>query len=202
MKTNKTAGTSIEIALSKFCGPKDIITPISCKDEKIRKELGYRGPQNYLSSAGEVLFYNHISASAVRNIINDTWDKYYKFCFERNPWDRLVSLYFWRKTPESQVSISNFIDSGEPQRLKDKGYEIYTIDGEVVVDKVCKYENINEELEWVRRKVGIPEALELPRAKSGFRKDKRHYRDILSDNDKAKIQELFKTEISMYDYEW
>ena len=49
LKTNKTAGTSIEIALSKFCGPKDVITPISLEDEEIRKELGYRGPQNYLS---------------------------------------------------------------------------------------------------------------------------------------------------------
>ena len=28
LKTSKTAGTSLEIALSKFCDPNDIITPI------------------------------------------------------------------------------------------------------------------------------------------------------------------------------
>ena len=39
LKTNKTAGTSIEIALSKFCGPDDIITPISPEDEAIRRRL-------------------------------------------------------------------------------------------------------------------------------------------------------------------
>jgi hypothetical protein len=47
IRTTKTAGTSIEIALSKYCGPKDIITDLPDEDEKIRKELGYRGPQNF-----------------------------------------------------------------------------------------------------------------------------------------------------------
>ena len=37
LKTNKTAGTSIEIALSKHCDHNDIITPISAEDEAIRK---------------------------------------------------------------------------------------------------------------------------------------------------------------------
>jgi len=48
IKTNKTAGTSIEIALSKYCGPRDIITPITPIDERLRNSLGYPGPQNYL----------------------------------------------------------------------------------------------------------------------------------------------------------
>lgn len=47
LKTNKTAGTSIEIALSQFCGPDYIIMPIPRKDELIREELSFRGPQNY-----------------------------------------------------------------------------------------------------------------------------------------------------------
>jgi hypothetical protein len=47
LKTRKTAGTSIEIALSKFCGENDIITKVTRKDEKIRRELGYLGPQNF-----------------------------------------------------------------------------------------------------------------------------------------------------------
>src|SRR5258706_13533067 len=49
IKTNKTAGTSIEIALSRFCGDDDVITPISQEDEAIRRSLGYRGPQNYMA---------------------------------------------------------------------------------------------------------------------------------------------------------
>ncbi len=46
LKTKKTAGTSIEISLSRYCGDKDIITPIMFEDEKIRADLG-KYPQNY-----------------------------------------------------------------------------------------------------------------------------------------------------------
>ena len=47
IKPKKVGGTSFEVALSKYCGDKDIITPISNDDETLRKELGYRGSQNY-----------------------------------------------------------------------------------------------------------------------------------------------------------
>ncbi len=46
LKTRKSAGTSAEIALSKHCGPDDIITPLSPEDEAMRRDLGYRGAQN------------------------------------------------------------------------------------------------------------------------------------------------------------
>ena len=36
VKTVKTAGTSVEIALSRFCGENDIITPIHPPDEELR----------------------------------------------------------------------------------------------------------------------------------------------------------------------
>ena len=46
IKTVKTAGTSIEIARSRFCGDRDVITPISPQDEAARQAQGYLGPQN------------------------------------------------------------------------------------------------------------------------------------------------------------
>jgi hypothetical protein len=47
LKTRKMAGTSIEIALSRFCGDEDIITPINVPDERLRETLCYRGLQNF-----------------------------------------------------------------------------------------------------------------------------------------------------------
>ena len=43
----KTASTSAAIALSSSCNRKDVITPLG-RDEKIRKELGYQGPINFI----------------------------------------------------------------------------------------------------------------------------------------------------------
>lgn len=47
IKPEKTAGSSLEIALSKYCDHNDIITTIG--EEYIRKKLGYLGPRNYYS---------------------------------------------------------------------------------------------------------------------------------------------------------
>lgn len=40
LKTRKTAGTSIEIALRQFAGPDDVFTPLGRGDERICRELG------------------------------------------------------------------------------------------------------------------------------------------------------------------
>lgn len=45
LRTKKTAGTSIELALSELCGPDDIITPLTREDEARR--AARRGAQNW-----------------------------------------------------------------------------------------------------------------------------------------------------------
>ena len=86
--------------------------------------------------------------------------------------------------------------------LKRKSEGVYTINGKVVVDKICKFENIAEEMEDVRKQLGLPEPLDLPRAKSGTRKDKRSYREVLSEEEKEKIAEFFADEIKLIGYEY
>ena len=219
LKTNKTAGSSIEIALSEHCATNDIITPLGPEEIKIKEDLGCRGAQNYYSPIWEygfqdllkymsqgkkkVRFYNHITAREVRAHLGEqVWDSYFKFCFERNPWDRIISHYYWNYRSEPRPSISDYIKSRRPLILKQRGYDLYTIDGNIAVDKVCRFENMSEELEVIRRQLGIPEKLELPRTKSVTRKDKRSYREILSVEDRDYISELFRDEINIFRYEY
>jgi len=219
LKTNKTAGTSIEIALSKFCGPDDIITPISKKDEKTRQALGYRGPQNYAAppwqySTADVYrflryrekkhrFYNHISGREVRARIGpEIWDHYYKFCVERNPWDRVVSLYYFVHRKEPRPDIREFLASPIVNILKERGIELYTIGGNIAVDRVCRYESLAEELETIRKHLGLPEPLELPRAKSEFRPAKVDYRQQLDQTTRNQIADIFRQEIEWFGYRY
>ena len=221
VKTRKTAGTSIEIALAQHCGPDDIITPIDEVDEQIRRNLGHRGPQNFevrkkvrgiigiarrMLGKDVVRYYNHIPAGSIRdNVGAQTFDSYQKFCVVRNPWDRAVSLYFWRKNrPDAnrlgkETSFADFIRETSPDILSD--FEIFTIDGVAAVDRFVRYENLNVDLSAALAELGLP-AISLPHAKSGTRKTKDHYSLIYDDESVARIADLCAWEIENLGYEF
>lgn len=220
IKTAKTAGTSTEIALSRICGPDDIITPFMIsEDEELRMSMGGRAPQHYLpkprdhSVKGLIqwvwtrkrkpLLKSHSSAQEIKAHVGTlVWDTYFKFCFERNPWDRVISHYYFRHQSEPRPTLARYVAAQRFRRLKRAGIDLYTINGVVVVDRICRYENLAADLDAVRRQLGIPEALELPFAKSQFRLDRRSYRDILDDDQRTKIAEFFKDEINLMGYEF
>ena len=91
----------MEIALSKFCDKEDIITPLKNEDEIIRKNKGYNGPQNYND---KLVFHEHMPASEIKSKINlDVWNKYFKFTVVRNPFNQIVSAFYWHnKSKENE----------------------------------------------------------------------------------------------------
>ena len=217
IKTRKTAGTSIEIALSRVCGEQDIITPITPNDEEIRKELGYRGPQNYflplvrytpkdwarllVKGKRALAFYNHIPAKLIRTLVDEEiWNTYFKFCFERNPWDKAISWYYWiTRQSEPQLSLSEFILSGKANR---SDFGLYTINGEIVVDHVGLYENLDQELERIAEHLNLPDRIRLPSAKANYRKGRRHYREVLGLEEQDVIAKAFAREIAHFGYQF
>lgn len=216
IKTHKTAGTAIEIALSRFCGPQDVITPISAVDEETRKQLGYQGAQNFhveshyctwldrlhsLRRGKEAQFYNHVPAIFVQRRVDPSiWDDYYKFCFERNPWDKAISLFYWRKYVNEYDDVSDFIHSRKARRIRD--WTMYTSASGIMMDKIYKYEEMNSALDDIRARLGLPETPVLPDAKTGHKSDKRHYRDVLGSRDRARIAKLCAPEIAQFGYAW
>ncbi len=223
IKTEKTAGTSFEIGLSKFCGKEDIITPVSKKDERYRKSLGFTSARNYrLKPSGkpytplfkplskqkrEALkkqgFYNHISAKELQpKIATSTWDNYFKFCFERNPFDKFVSWYFWCKGPEKYGSPLEFIKDGKAQEIR--GRQLYQINGETAVDKVYKYEELSSALADLTERLELPEPLAMPpkQTKGGIRPKKAHYRDLLGSEERKLLEELFSWELQTFNYQF
>lgn len=214
IKTKKTAGTSIEIALSKFCGEDDILTPLTPEDDRRRQELGYRGAQNYkvpfsrygwadwlklFSKRKRVRFRNHTPASYIMSHVDeDVWNGYFKFCFERNPWDKVVSWYFWRNQREPRPSISEFVQSGKANTIR--GFENYTVDAEIVVDRVFLYEQLEQSMQEIAERIGLPEVPSLPRAKGDTRTDRRSYQHILAPADVDKIGKVYAREIAYFGY--
>ncbi len=97
------------------------------------------------------------------------WRGYFKFAFDRNPWDRQVSFYHHRYRGETAPPpFAAFMHHDRHARVNN--YDIYSIDGDVAVDFVGRFENLEEDLKVALSHVGLDLTCELPRAKSTFRR--------------------------------
>ena len=195
LKTKKTGGTSMELALRQICGDDDIITPVSPEDEVLGASLGARGPQNCTLS--ETALVNHMTAQEVKSLLpSHIWDNYYKFTIERNPFDKAISLYYWTyRKKDIRPQMQDFLANCSQDRISN--WNIYTIEGIVAVDAIIRYEHLPVDLKSVEKAIGqkIPE---LPNAKSTQRLDRRHYQDVLSEEDISIIRRKCANEIACF----
>jgi hypothetical protein len=212
VKTRKTAGTSLEIGLSKYCGPDDIITPITQEDEQIRSELGFRGPQNYkvpLRNVRNIIdtvrswrrrnYYNHMPSKEIINHVgHDVWEEYFTFSIEREPYGKAISRYYW-STKEPRPTIEEYLDTAPVHKLSN--WEMYTVNDTPTVDFLIRYERLAERLDEIRSRIGLGE-ITMPRVKDRYRRDRSHYSRVLSSAARERIEIVCAKEIRHFGYEW
>jgi hypothetical protein len=204
MKTRKTAGTSVELALSRVCGEDDVITPVTDDDEALRRAGGGRGPQNFESppNLGRSAF-NHMPVSMVRTMLGrKRFEAYFSFAIERNPWDAVVSLYHWRFRDGSPGSFGEYVASEAVATFAAKNQRIYRLKGEVAVDRVLRYESLADELAAVWKELDLPGRPDLPHAKSGTRPRGPSYRSYYDDFSRQRVAGLFAAPIADLGYEF
>ena len=217
LKTEKTAGTSLQTALAGFCGADDIISGAR-RSQLSNKPVGQKpklGIGRYVKVPTEIKrrlpgiagFYPHMSARQMRAIIGrDIWDAYYKFAVERNPWDRQVSNYFHRQSQSAtKQDFERYITSPIYRRIhhvKLDNWGIYTIDDEIAVDTVLKYEELETELPKVLRTLGLTGEVTLPRARAGHRPAGVDYRKYYTDRAAEIVGQWYAKEIEAFGYEF
>jgi len=132
----------------------------------------------------------------------DVWNGYFKFCFERNPWDKVISHYFHRNRNEKFRDIMDYLRHDHGDDLH--GSKAYMIDGKVAVDRIFRYEDMEGALTELTDLLALDKKLQLPsyRAKSQFRKDHRSYREILSEEEAAIISGRFRDDIALLGYRY
>lgn len=215
IKTIKTAGSSIEVFLSQHCGDDDVLTPVRPHVEP-HVARNYRGfwnpiPQMMVYRGWSRLavlrrlvkrrkFFNHMPAKAVRATIPaSTWNSYFKFCVERNPWDKVLSGFHMEKDfPDGLKTMEAYLGKN---RLP-INHPIYTDnDGKLIVDEVIRYESLMEGLGRVFGRLGIPFSGTLGiNAKSGHQKTRTPYQQVYTESQKALIARAFAKEIEMHGY--
>lgn len=186
IKTRKTAGSSIEKFLMSRLGPSDIFGGMEYED---------------LSPKNLNTFREHADHKHIRKNYPFEWKNYYKFCVERNPWDKAVSFYYWYKESKpnkTKKGFSNFIMSRKFENRNDW----WQYAGEIpFVDHVCMYENLELDFLWICSHLGIPYYNELKKIKlkSSFRQ-KCDYHQMYTNETKDRIATLFYKPIEYFNY--
>jgi len=216
IKTAKTAGTSIEVFLCKHCGPMDIVTPITppVEGHQPRNYHGFINPlPEILERPGKLFsalrcaitsrekFYNHMPASLVqKRVPSSIWKSYFKFCVERNPWDKVLSHYHMHAAREAgSLTLDEYLARG---RFPINYFRYTDRSGtKIIVDRVLCYENLAAQLSEIFSQLQIPFDGTLGvAAKSEYRTDRRPYQETFNQEQRKIVEEAFAKEIELHGY--
>lgn len=201
IKTVKTAGTSIEVALQENCVAPDFEFS-GIKTGAIESDFGIVGARG--SGVTGEKWYNHMPALKIRdNLPEEVWEGYFKFCNIRNPWDKTVSWFHFKhpeikKNGEDEIvqAFRSWLD-GQAGRDIGRDTSIYFIDGTPVCDDYIRYETLADDYHRICEKLGlrehpVPKLKTLQRGKAiAYQK---YYDAALRDS----IGELYSQEIARF----
>lgn len=147
----------------------------------------------------------HDSIDSIINMLKVKPHEYFKFGCIRNPWDRMVSLYYHAKTHDNLLQkhrISTFKDflyflNYESKKLSAE-YK-FKHNGLYVMDYVIQLENIEEDIKKLAELLHIKEYT-IPHYDHQTNRPKIPYQEYYDNESRFFIQEKFKWDIDFFNY--
>ena len=190
---NKTGGTSLELILRKLSA-----LYVGKWDNKLYAK-NWDGKHNLIEK------YRKLAKKEIG------FKNYFKFTIVRNPWDRLLSNYFYRK----YIKYDGFIQdmsfkewvvnsktgdySFENSLSKHEQFDWITDNHkEVLVDFIGRFENLQEDFDIICDKIGIPRQ-ELPHKNKSKHK---HYTEYYNDETRSIVAEKYAKDIEYFGYKF
>ena len=154
---------------------------------------------------GKFIFFNsHLPCYQFQDIIDEEiFSNYLKFAVVRNPWDRMVSRFFYSKKVDNKFKDLNF-EEFVKYDLENNMHIIsqyrYCTDKEnnFCLDYVIKFENLIDDFNKVSLKIYNKEDM----LKHFNKSDHRQYREYYNEKIKEKIYKYCKKDIEFFEYEF
>lgn len=134
----------------------------------------------------------------------DEFKDAFKFAFIRNPYDRIASMYFYRKNNLKRVKLQDMdfeqwfykaftTDFTAVPLMNKPCWEYLSIDGKIAVDFIGRFENMQEDWHMIGGKLV---AGELPKLNATKGKKQVHYTEDM----KRIVRDQFKKDFELYEH--
>lgn len=182
---HKSAGNSISAALEQYC----------------------EGTSHELHDAG---FPLHASAALICKLVGSSiWDSYFKFAIERNPWDKVLSSYYYQMENWERFRkwyrhpCPTFEQWMYPFRFWRKSlapsFPMYSIRGCPAVDFVGRYESLEQDFAFICESIGLPQ-IRLPMMNRSALRPTSAYREAYTRRTRRRVADTFYREIEHFGY--
>lgn len=211
LKTVKTASTSIEQYLQKYCTKTyyDFSNEYEDFSHKESSSGIITPPLFYTNDIGETVrsdYWDHMTATELGfKLSSEIWDNYFKFAVVRNPFDKILSIFYFiirNDCVGSNIPIQGLFEYHLPNILNESLYAdsmIYTINGELILTDIIRYETLQKDFERVCNKLRIDNGV-LPKINSQYRPKAIKCKDVYSEYSKRLVSEKFSFEIETFGY--
>lgn len=199
----KTGGTSVRATLEKYRWRDPLFVPqFICS--RLSHWTGHR--------IGSKLPRHAKVIAAYEMLPREYFNSLFKFAFVRNPWDLQVSSFHHikRERPHLLGGHKDFesflkykLDPARPYQYHiDTSIELqsdYLIDlhGNVLVDMIGRYENLNEDFAQICERIGISTRKLQHKRKA---KDRKDYRKYYTDETAEIVSQYFKNDLNLFGY--
>ena len=143
------------------------------------------------------------------------FENYYKFTTIRNPYDTIISNYYWIKNLKKDHHRQNIVNITKNNDINlcirnnifmeylPDNWSIFTIQDKPVCDFYIKYENLKEDINSLVKTLNLPNSNidELLNFKSGY-KEKKSYKEMLDKKSINIIENKYKKELNFFKYKY
>lgn len=144
----------------------------------------------------------HLKSSEIfRSIDEHLWKSYFKFTLVRNPWDRVISIFNMPAFSDinflSGKSLIYFLNHYEP-KPHEAGIQCMDYIDRDDLDFIGKFENRQQDINFIFKKIGFFNALNLHDRKTNHK----HYTEYYDDESRELVAEKYAKDIEMFGYKF
>ena len=177
LKTSKTAGTSVEMALEHACAPDGHVavekTPTRMSKYGIIGSRIWPHEMPPEPAAEPGMWVNHKTAKDIKTDLGaERFDRYIKITTVRNPFDRCVSAFHWLYPQQAHENNSfaqirqSFQEFILAQKWKTDRNTVF-IDDEFIIDRAVRFEHLRSDLSSLAKDLRVAVYINaLPHTKS------------------------------------